>query len=286
MKRTLVTIAIATALVGCSDNLLDYRNAEMSNGLIYSAGENQPFSGKVTNVPFNVLPTKDLGRMLQLATNASKDQSLSQLFMVSSIASLTGSSSQSAVLCDLTAAEGYIMGTASCFTISGRHKVMEVDYNNGNVDGSVIFYSLKDESGSKLAEANFASGKMDGDLKIYGKNSGKLVAQSHWRGGVADGQEKIYSDETQELIWAASIVNGKYDGEVKEFDPSSGDLIKTTIYSNGHKVEDKPSIDNGSSCVDLWIKAFRDEVGEDLPINSEQIGEWEEWCSEGKTPNA
>lgn len=286
MKKTLVTIAIATTLIGCSDNLLDYRNAEMSNGLIYSAGENQPFSGQVTNVPFKVLPTKDLSRMLQIATNASKDQSLSQLFMVSSIASLTGGSSQSAVLCDLTAADGYIMGTASCFTTSGRHKVMEVGYNNGNVEGEVVLYSLKDESGSKLAEATFSSGKMDGDLKIYGKISGKLVAQSHWESGVADGQEKIYSDETQKLIWSANIADGKYDGEINEFDQNSGELIKTTIFANGQKVGEKSAIDNGQSCVDSWIKAFRDEVGEEQPINNEQIGEWEVWCSEGRLPNA
>lgn len=37
-------------------------------------------------------------------------------------------------------------------------------------------------------------------------------------------------------------------------------------------------------CQALWISAFRAEIGEDAMINSEQLNEWREWCSEGKQP--
>lgn len=39
-----------------------------------------------------------------------------------------------------------------------------------------------------------------------------------------------------------------------------------------------------STCLDDWIAAFRKEAGEDAMIVSEQLNEWEGWCSEGKRP--
>lgn len=38
------------------------------------------------------------------------------------------------------------------------------------------------------------------------------------------------------------------------------------------------------NCLDAWIIAFRKEVGEEAPIGSEQLDEWEGWCASGKYP--
>lgn len=38
------------------------------------------------------------------------------------------------------------------------------------------------------------------------------------------------------------------------------------------------------NCVDSWISAFREEMGEDAMIVGEQLDEWKGWCSEGKQP--
>ena len=37
-------------------------------------------------------------------------------------------------------------------------------------------------------------------------------------------------------------------------------------------------------CLNAWIKAFRDDVGEDAMIVGEQLNEWKGWCSKGKLP--
>lgn len=286
MKKLIFTLLISAALTGCGDELLDFRNAEMSNGLIYSQGENKPFTGGVTNIPLNSIPTKDLSGMLQFVTRVTNDQSLSQLFMVGSIASLMGNSSSSAIMCDALVKEGYLSGQAQCFTTSGRLGVMDVDYVDGNIDGGVVFYSLKDKTKSMLAEAEFTGGKLNGELKAYGLKSNKLVSSTIWVGGVLNGVAETFSDETQKLVWKATLVDDKLDGDVEEYDHSSGDLVKTTTYKSGVKVEPQSVSASKEGCYDSWMSAYRKEVGDEAAITSDQISEWEQWCIEGKTPEA
>lgn len=44
------------------------------------------------------------------------------------------------------------------------------------------------------------------------------------------------------------------------------------------------SVLNSDDCLGLWISAYREEVGQDAMIGSEQLGEWRSWCEEGKRP--
>ena len=41
---------------------------------------------------------------------------------------------------------------------------------------------------------------------------------------------------------------------------------------------------SSEGCLDAWITAYRKEIGDEAMIVSEQINEWEDWCSEGKLP--
>ncbi|MDH0149050.1 hypothetical protein N7335_21925 [Stutzerimonas stutzeri] len=41
---------------------------------------------------------------------------------------------------------------------------------------------------------------------------------------------------------------------------------------------------SSEGCLDAWISAYRKEIGDEAVIVSEQIDEWEDWCSEGKLP--
>lgn len=286
MKKLICTLLISAALTGCGDELLDFRNAEMSNGLIYSKGENKPFTGDVTNVPLNSIPTKDLSEMLQLIKKVTNDQSLSQLLMVGSIASLMGNSSAPTVVCDALVSEGYLNGPVQCFTASGRLSVMDINYVDGNINGGVIFYSLKDKSKSVLAEAEYTGGKLSGEFKVYGLKSNKLISRTVWVNGVLNGLVENFSDDTQKLTRRASAVDGKLEGDVEEYDGLSGDLVKTTTYKAGVKVEPKTAVASKESCSDSWMSAYRKEVGDEAAITSDQISEWEQWCAEGKMPEA
>ena len=59
-KRVLLGVVVALAaggLAACSGKVLDFRNAEMSNGKLYARGGNEPFTGRFTNVPDEKLVT-------------------------------------------------------------------------------------------------------------------------------------------------------------------------------------------------------------------------------------
>lgn len=38
-------------------------------------------------------------------------------------------------------------------------------------------------------------------------------------------------------------------------------------------------------CVDQWIVAYREEQGQEAIVTQDQIGEWTDWCNQGKRPS-
>ena len=46
-----VVLAATVVLPGCGGSVLDFRNAEISNGKLYKAGADAVFTGTVTNIP-------------------------------------------------------------------------------------------------------------------------------------------------------------------------------------------------------------------------------------------
>ncbi|KVE37478.1 hypothetical protein [Burkholderia sp. TSV86] len=51
----LSSLIAVTALGGCKGDVLDYRNAQLVNGKVYAGNANEPFFGKLTNVPADKL---------------------------------------------------------------------------------------------------------------------------------------------------------------------------------------------------------------------------------------
>ncbi|MBJ6984199.1 hypothetical protein [Luteimonas sp. MC1750] len=41
---------------------------------------------------------------------------------------------------------------------------------------------------------------------------------------------------------------------------------------------------SAETCADAWLASYRAEVGEDRVVTMDQMGEWEEWCAQGKSP--
>ncbi|HCF7328965.1 TPA: hypothetical protein NIJ57_001591 [Pseudomonas aeruginosa] len=44
------------------------------------------------------------------------------------------------------------------------------------------------------------------------------------------------------------------------------------------------SLAHNENCHDAWITAYRNEIGDDAVVTSEQLSEWDDWCKEGKLP--
>ena len=47
----------------------------------------------------------------------------------------------------------------------------------------------------------------------------------------------------------------------------------------------QPDSSEIDSCVSDYIDKFHSTNGADAPINNEQLGEWEKWCSKGHRSN-
>ena len=50
-----ILMSLTLLLSGCGNDVLDWRNVEMSGQSIYEQDSNKPFSGQVTNIPGQVI---------------------------------------------------------------------------------------------------------------------------------------------------------------------------------------------------------------------------------------
>lgn len=79
------------------------------------------------------------------------------------------------------------------------------------------------------------------------------------------------------------VVNGWIRArELRSVDTSRCPVM-TGASSSGQTVVE-PAASTGGQCLDRWIAAYRQEVGEEAMIKTDQIGEWESWCKQGKSP--
>ena len=186
-------------------------------------------------------------------------------------------------------------------------------YKKSTIDGKFSFYNPQKEN-FLLAEANYTDGKLNGKSQINSPNTGKVINKSQWEDGLGNGLEQVFDENTGNLTFSGHIVKGLYDGELllyssngktiiqrtnyvngklhgplEKYDPATGKLIEKTIWKDGlvEAASIPPSPASRAApqnCVDLWIVAHKKAVGEDTPIASDQIGEWEAWCKEGRLP--
>lgn len=256
MQRiTAATMLASMIILGGCGKTLDFRNAELSNGAIYEAGENTPFSGKVTNIPYARLPVAPLGTVIRLtAVAAGSNQAVSELVMGNAVAAMIGSGT--ALVCDVHASDGALDGDASCKLAGTKRKIFEISFKDNTLHGETVIYDPKSE-GVKRAESSFANGKLDGVLKIYsadGKivvnnavfkdglaegteevrhpHTGNVIRQVSWSAGQRSGKEKTWSEDgvlLSDLEWA----DGKQTGVEKQYDETGKVLLTDLTWKNG-----------------------------------------------------
>lgn len=144
-------LACATILCGCSKTL-DFRNADISQGKVYLSGANEPFSGKLTNIPFDKLPAT---KVYSFAVQSAQAKSKNAMIYTSVFAGTHGA------LCDTKVNDGVVDGETSCWMIDGGMPVFKFSFQGGQVNGDVTVYDLQDK-GSVLASARFANGQLQG----------------------------------------------------------------------------------------------------------------------------
>jgi hypothetical protein len=280
LRRTVCLFAVASALslAACSEKILDFRNTEISSGKIFSKGENTPFTGKLTNIPFTRIQSAGLTPVVQIIPKVTGNKGFSELFMANAIAALMGNSN-GGLLCNTTIKGGYLNGATEC-GLEGK-TVLNLSYKEGNLDGKVQFM---DPSISKeVAQAQMVNGKLEGESKIYDESSGQILHTVSWKQGVTNGPEETRNKQGK-TIFKGTIVEGKYDGEAKSFN-EQGDLALTIYYKAGVVERNvRPGVSAEDNCVEDWA-AVRETRNQPKGDEALYIA-WRQACKQGTRWNS
>jgi len=210
-----IIFALSGGLLLCGfnffDNALDWRNAEVRNGKIYSRGENKTFSGKVTNIPSQNI-FRDKTGYKQLSGHTGVEQ-INSYDMDS--------------LCDTEVNEGIIDGNIVCTTQSGAPHI-KTTFSKGAINGSFTMYSYS--RGVLIAEASFKNDLLDGVIKKYDEKSEKMISRQSVKNGKPDGRYERWDPETGILVAEANWKDGQLVSK-KEMD-RQGKLASEVNYKN------------------------------------------------------
>lgn len=280
-KTTVVSTAalISLLLSGCN-NVLDFRNAEISNNKIYESGKNTGFSGKVTNIPLNKIPFGEVVPVSNMIGKVTGNKVLNDLIYLNSLPVVK----DGGVICDSTTNEGILNGETSCKASASGNPIFNLSFKNNSIDGKIFFF-YPNKNSAKFAEANYTQGQANGSLMIYGIATGKTIYKVGWENGVPNGKEEAFDENTGKVTFAGNLVNGKYEGETTRYTPD-GAIVEKLDWKNGIPQKNSPpSAAATQDCTDLWMAAFRKEQGAEAAISSDQLDEWQGWCNQGKKPN-
>ncbi|WP_052321573.1 toxin-antitoxin system YwqK family antitoxin [Ralstonia sp. A12] len=227
MKRTLTNnvlflpLAASLLMTGCSDKMLDYRNAQINNGKVYAGDSNTPFSGTLTNV--------SAGQVLAAQNGFVKLMNVVNYDLPSTTVGAMGLSS----ICDVHVKDGKLDGKATCKTPQSDAVRLQMVFKAGALDGDFV---VSDTDGREpFVTVTFRSGQPEGEQKVYSLKTHKLVYRNNWENGVATGEEEGYYEDTGNRYVHATRVNGQYDGELLVYAPDGKQLIHRVTYVAGKK---------------------------------------------------
>ncbi|WP_080485690.1 MULTISPECIES: toxin-antitoxin system YwqK family antitoxin [Burkholderia cepacia complex] len=309
-RRSLMLTAIiltATLLAGCKGDMLDYRNAQIVNGKVYAGNANEPFSGKLANVPDHVLLTEQAGFLLtgKLASIALADSVPAAERNAQSFLGTSGAATLlSDALCDVQISDGLPDGKAVCKTPDLVR--IETSFKHGALDGTFALSGGQDNG--PLMEVTFHNGQPDGTQKVYSWTNHKLVHTFPWNSGIASGTEEAFDANTGAVVKRATFIDGKYEGEVIHYAPDGKQMTLSATYAkgklngpykewdaNGTLITDKTYSDgvevgaDGSdfgACMNEWDDAYRAIPGHRAFPSAELHQQWETSCRAGTHPSA
>lgn len=320
MKKATIRIAAVTIvlslpllLAGCKEQVLDYRNTEIVNGKVYEKSGNEPFTGKVTNLPINVITpiANDIDTFNRELKHLMAGDQYGAYF--------------NPAHCDASVKRGFIEGDGTCFDRQHNVPILKFHVQGSGLQGDVELFSAITPD-RLIAKGSFNDGKRHGIRELFNPNTGKLVSHSEWKDGVQPEVALYYHADGKTISHKGRMVNGGWTGQVEEFH-DNGKLARQGIWTSGypdgefrawdangklylHRIVRGPFVEkdlmvseaspstiggmlndasknasNTQSCVELWTKAHRKQVGDDAAISIPQLDEWEEWCKEGKQPH-
>ncbi|GAA5784360.1 toxin-antitoxin system YwqK family antitoxin [Chitiniphilus shinanonensis] len=247
----LLLAASVLCLPGCGKSpLLEYRNAELVNGKFYEAGANEPFSGKLVNVPYrqHLRDYPGASAIIHFLGIAYKINGL-DLLNVRSVQAV----------CDLETDDGIVHGAVIC-RLPGETAVwLTVGFADGRPDGPLEVF--EPQRGQLLMEVPMRDGQPTGELVINDLDSGNQRMVFRFEGGVGSGEELQFDPHTGNRVFMARLVNWRYEGELLRYAPDGKTLILRAQFQQGlqHGPEEHFYPDTGKPSLYLeWQRGFKD----------------------------
>jgi antitoxin component YwqK of YwqJK toxin-antitoxin module len=242
--------------------VLDARNAIISNGLIYAGDSNEPFTGKVTNIPdTKILLNQPVTRLMfaPLRSLYAADGAVLDTLLLS------------VSLCDVKVSKGVLDGDALCKFPQSQAKRYEMSFRNGLIDGNLTFYGPSSPN-SPVIKAAIKAGVLDGTLEIFSPKTQKLVHREQLKNGVNQGASTFWDEGTGKEIGRATYVDGKVDGPINRYAPDG----KTVTYRAAAVAD---LLDGTEEVFDAQSGA---RIRKTEWRKGKRHGAWQEWASDGR----
>lgn len=202
MKKIIIGTLACAVISGCGSDTLDWDNARISGGMVYSGNENNPFSGYLTNAPGSVVIPQDSVESRLLLVHFLNIEPADRKEVIS----------MPHLLCNLDISNGVRDGEAICKNKNNITR-WKGSFNEGLADGEWAIYDTK---GNLSLSANFSEGKLDGRLDIYNPTgSGKLLSKGY-KDGLENGTEEIWTPDGNKKL-STTWKNGKENGLHREW---------------------------------------------------------------------
>lgn len=266
MKRmhygAVLLLAAAALLSACGSKVLEFENVKVANGKLYEGGGNEPFSGKVTNVPNSVVLGRQEGLPavlgpLKLMFAGANSRYLDAILF-------------SGALCDVTFKKGLPDGEMVCKQPRSEILRYQASFKDGLLDGPFKVFDLSPANAVTMS-VNFKAGLSDGTEEVFSLKTHKVIYRLTWDKGVASGAEEAFHEDTGVLIGKSNYSRGVMDGEVVRYAPDG----KRVIYHVKAAAGVKQGVEEG----------FDAESGKPLLyatwVNGKKEGPYRQWDADG-----
>lgn len=112
------------------------------------------------------------------------------------------------------------------------HGACEVHLKDGLLDGVA---SCVYDNGAKFLEIEYASGKYNGEFKLWHGETKKMIAKTNWKNGVKDGGEEHYNPKTGKILSRTNWSGNALVGEQKVWDVTGETLLTDLTWKDGKK---------------------------------------------------
>ena len=292
--------------------MLDVRNAEISHGKLYRAGEDKPYTGRATNIPFTALMASDMRSQLE---SAMSEYLWPEHFGGSARQDVRHKPAMDSLVCDSRFEDGAAVGSFSCTAVNGGPILLETKdgrgdtrsitvnsrlqperrlvfapFKNGLLDGEFVVDRL-DTVGPPLYVAPYRGGKLHGTVVGYNAVTGRLADTAEYVDGRMHGEHVRYMIEVNSPWYREHYVSGLRHGAyemynldglvIEQGEFKNGDLVRPVTAAEPESARQSPAHQSSiEECEEGWYEYAR-RGNEEYVIRWDEAAEIEAQCASG-----